>query len=190
MTTERLEALIHSNAWLMHVLTTVRNAGVSDAWVGAGVVRDLVWGECFGSGFEPGRVRDVDVAFFDPTDLSRDSDQRATALLHGLDPLVPWEATNQAAVHTWYPADFGGPAVAPLTSIEEAVGTWPETATAVAVRLAGERLEVCAPFGLEDLLKGVWRRNPARVSLEQSEARLARHRPSHRWPKVTVIAPR
>ena len=189
MTAEGLEVLIRSNEWLTHVLTTVRAARLSDAWVGAGALRDLVWGECFGSGFVPGDVRDVDVAFFDPLDPSRDSDRRATALLHKLDPQVPWEATKQAAVHTWYPAEFGGPEVPPLSSIAEAIGTWPETATAVAVRLAAERIEVCAPFGLDDLLNGVWRHNPARVSPEQSAARLARHRPGHRWPGVTVIPP-
>jgi hypothetical protein len=163
---------------------------LSHLWVGAGVIRDLVWGECFGSGFVPGDVRDVDVAFFNPLDLSRDYDQMVTALLHRLDPSVPWEATNQAAVHTWYPDEFGGGEVSPLTSIAEAVSTWPETATAVAVRLDRDRLEVCAPLGLEDLLNGVWRRNPARVSRVQSEHRLARHRPSHRWPRVTVVPPR
>jgi len=42
---------------------------------------------------------------------------------------------------------------------------------------------------LSDALNGVWRRNPARVSPEQSAARLARHRPGHRWPGVTVIPP-
>ena len=60
---------------------------------------------------------------------------------------------------------------APLSSIEDAIGTWPETATAVAVRLgAGEAIEICAPLGVADLIGGVWRRNPRRVSLEESRA--------------------
>jgi hypothetical protein len=50
---------------------------------------------------------------------------------------------------------------APLSSIEDAIGIWPETATAVAVRLgAGEAIEICAPLGVADLIGGVWRRNP------------------------------
>jgi hypothetical protein len=182
-----LESIIRSDDWFMEVLGTVRQAGIPDAWVGAGVVRDLVWS---GPEFRPADVRDVDVAFFDPADLSRAGDERVTARLTGLDPRVPWEATNQAAVHTWYPAFFGTGPVDPLTSIADGVTTWPETATAVAVRLAktGE-LEICAPLGLDDLLNGVWRHNPRRCSRETSLARLARHNPAERWPTVTVVPP-
>jgi len=52
-----------------------------------------------------------------------------------------------------------------------------------------DRIEVCAPHGLDDLLDGTWRRNPRRVSVQQSRARLARHDPARRWPGVRVIAP-
>ncbi|WP_405102988.1 nucleotidyltransferase family protein [Micromonospora sp. NBC_01412] len=99
-------------------------------------------------------------------------------------PDPPWEAKNQAAVHTWYPANFGGGPVATLRTIADAVVTWPEYATAVAVRLdAHDQMGVCAPHGLDDLLDGVWRRNPTRVSPEISRQRLARHRPAERWPR-------
>nr|WP_308128932.1 nucleotidyltransferase family protein [Actinoplanes polyasparticus] len=182
-----LNALIRADSWWMRILRTVRGAAIPDAWVGAGALRDLVWDERYGFGFRPGRVRDVDVAFFDPTDLSRANDDAVTALLEQRLPGVPWEAKNQAAVHTWYAGRFGGPEVAPLTSIADAVATWPETATAVVVRLtAADAIEVCAPLGLDDLLNGVWRRNPRRVSEAHSRERLARHQPATRWPRVTV----
>jgi hypothetical protein len=78
--------------------------------------------------------------------------------------------------------------VTPLQTIADAVATWPEYATAVAVRPdAHDRLVVCAPYGLDDLLDGVWRRNPTRVSQETSRQRLARHRPTERWPGVRVL---
>jgi uncharacterized protein len=186
-----LAAIVCASAWLMGVLATVRDEPIADAWVGAGVLRDLVWGERYGHGFHPDDVHDVDVAYFDPRDLSRANDDRVTAGLGRRLPGVPWQARNQAAVHTWYARRFGGEPPAPLNSIADAVGTWPETATAVAVRIADDGdLEVCAPFGLTDLLQGVWRRNPRRVSLQESLARLARHRPHDRWPGVTVIQPR
>jgi hypothetical protein len=93
-------------------------------------------------------------------------------------------------VHTWYHGKFGGDPVEPLTSTHDALGTWPETATAVAVRLGPDDLiEISAPFGLDDLLDGVWRRNPRRVSLDGSLARLERHQPQTRWPGVKVIPP-
>ena len=185
-----MREIIRSSAWLMRVLEIVRRAGLPDAWVGAGVVRDLVWGRLYGPGFAPGDVHDVDVVFLDPRDLSRQRDERATRQLREACPGVPWQARNQAAVHTWYHGRFGGEPVAPLLSIADAVATWPETATAVAVRLAPRGgIEVCAPLGLADLMDGVWRRNPRRASLAVSLARLARHQPATRWPGVKVIPP-
>ena len=174
----------------MRVLQAVRDEQIPDAWTGAGVLRDLVWGEGYGAGFLPKEVRDVDVAFFDPHDLSGANDDRVTERLQRRLPDIPWEAKNQAAVHTWYQAKFGGAAVEPLTSIRDAVGTWPETATAVAVRLGTDDvIDVCAPLGIADLLNGVWRRNPRRVDVQRSLVRLARHQPATRWPRVSVIPP-
>jgi len=190
VTDTELSALVRSCPWLMAALAAVRSSELPDAWIGAGVLRDLVWDERYGTGFDPTRVRDVDVAFFDPTDLTRDRDRSATELLSACLPATPWEATNQAAVHTWYPARFGGSPVEPLGSIAEAVATWPETATSVAVRLdTAGALEVCAPHGLTDLLGGVWRRNPARVSVDRSRQRLTRQTPATRWPSVRVVTP-
>ena len=47
-------------------------------------------------------VKDVDLAFFDPTDLSPRRDMEVEIVLRMHLPTVPWEAKNQAAVHTWY----------------------------------------------------------------------------------------
>lgn len=188
--TTELAELIVSCPWLLNVLTAVREAGLPDAWVGAGVLRDLVWGQRYGAGFNPQDVRDVDVAFFDANDLTPGNDVAATELLRRHDPTVPWEATNQAAVHTWYESVFGTGPVDALRSIADAVATWPETATCVAVRLdSAETLHVCTPLGLDDLLDGVWRRNPRRITVELSRARLSRHDPSRRWPQVKVVPP-
>lgn len=91
-------------------------------------------------------------------------------------------------MHTWYPANFGGGGVAPLRVIADAVATWSEYATAVAVRLdASDQVVVCAPHGLDDLLDVVWRCNPTRVSAEICRQRLAHHRPTERWPRVRVL---
>jgi hypothetical protein len=181
---------IRSSLWMMRLLRTVRDAAIADAWIGAGALRDLIWDERYGSGFRPERVHDVDVAYFNPDDLSRARDDQTTEHLARRLAGVPWEAKNQAAVHLWYRRKFGGDPVEPLTSIRDAVGTWPETATAVAARLTvTDTIEICAPLGLDDLLHGIWRRNPRRISIEQSLARLNRHAPGERWPRVTVVAP-
>lgn len=187
---QEVRELVADCAWLTRALTVVRDSGLPDAWIGAGALRDLVWGERYGDGFDPTTVRDVDVVFFDAARLTRDDDDRATARLAAAWPEPPWQARNQAAVHTWYAATFGGDPIEPYRSVAEAVATWPEYATAVVVRLdPADHLEICAPYGLADLLGGVWRHNPARVDVALSRQRLARHRPAQRWPGVTVVEP-
>jgi hypothetical protein len=183
--------------WLASALDAVAASGLPDAWIGAGVIRDVVWGQLH-DGFDPALVRDVDVVFFDPGDLSPARDEAAQRRLGELAGR-PWEASNQAAVHTWFHDYFGGPPVPPFASVHEAVATWPETATCVAIRrapgdlasgdLAPGDLEVCAPHGLADLLGRTWRRNPVRVSLATSRERLSRQRVAVRWPGVTIIPP-
>ena len=182
-----LGARVRAEPWLMRALEAVAASGLPDAWIGAGAIRDLVWGQLH-DGFDPAGVRDIDVAFFDPADLSRERDFAAEQALAGI-AVLPCEASNQAAVHTWYHEYFGGTPVRPLRSVHEAVATWPETATCVAVRLLAPDLEICAPHGLADLLGGVWRVNPVRVTAETSRARLARQQVTTRWPRLRVIPP-
>ncbi len=186
---EPLVSALRAEPWLSQALAAVAASGLPDAWIGAGVLRDVVWGQRRG-GFNPAEVNDIDVAFFDPACLTRARDLAAQQALARLAAL-PWEATNQAAVHTWYHHYFGGSRVQPFASVHEAVATWPETATCVAVRLrpVDGDLEVCAPHGLTDLLEGIWRVNPVRVTPEVSMARLAKQRVRIRWPGVTIVPP-
>jgi hypothetical protein len=184
---EQLIKRLRRTEWLMRALRAVAASGLPDAWIGAGVLRDVIWGELH-NGFDPGGVKDIDVAFFDPADLTRERDRAAQQQLADLAQL-PWEATNQAAVHTWYHRHFGGVPVPAFSSVHDAVATWPETATCVAVSFIADRVDVCAPHGLDDLLHGIWRRNPARVSVQYSRERLARQRIHERWPKIEIVPP-
>lgn len=100
---------------------------------------------------------------------------------------IPWDVHNQAAVHLWYHQKFGS-RIPPLRSIEDAIGTWPETSSAVAVRLTEkDDLVVVAPFGLRDLFELIFRRNPRLVSREQFLQRLGDKKIRETWPKVRVI---
>jgi hypothetical protein len=185
---DQLNVRISREPWLMHALRVVQVSGLPDAWIGAGVIRDVIWGQ-LNDRFDPTTVHDIDVAFFDPDDVSGRRDETAQQELHALADDLPWEATNQAAVHTWYHRYFGGQQVEAFTCVHDAVATWPETATSVAVRNTPDGIDICGPHGLTDLLTGVWRRNPTRVAISRSQERLTRQRPTERWPSVTVIAP-
>ena len=158
------------------------------AWcIGAGAVRNLVWDHLHGHTV-PTRLTDVDVAYFDQSDLSPKAERALQASLEAIAPGTPWEVTNQAAVHLWFESYFGHK-VEPLRSLEEAVASWPEYATSVGITLGTkEEVQVIAPWGLEDLFGVTVRRNPTRVSLETYRQRVEEKRYSQRWPNVKVIA--
>jgi hypothetical protein len=182
----RLEEIVRSSGWLMRALEAARSVDAPDWLIGAGAVRTAVWDRLHG--YEnPTCVDDIDLVFFDASDLSEERDRQVEVFLRAALPQANWDAKNQAAVHLWYPRRFGY-AVEPLRSSADAVATWPETATAVGLRLNDdERLQLCAPFGLDDLLGLVHRRNPRRVSVQEYERRLATKRIAERWPRVTIV---
>ena len=57
----------------------------------------------------------------------------------------------------------------------------------VAVRLAAtDHVEILAPLGLHDLVTGIYRCNPRRVSVAEYRARMRRKDPASRWPRVEI----
>lgn len=183
---QELTQLIQSTPWFVSILETVRLCNPPDWLVGAGVIRNLVW-DYLHQYQTPTPPADIDVIFFDPQNLRPERDRMVQQQLAQRLPHVIWEATNQAAVHLWYEEVFGF-SVPALHSSEEAVGTWPETATSVAVRLLStDEISIVAPCGLSDLFNMVLRRNPFRVTREQFVQRLHSKQILRKWPHVQVI---
>ncbi|MEO2216775.1 nucleotidyltransferase family protein [Chromobacterium vaccinii] len=182
-----LAELICASPWLMRALRAARDLGLADWCIGAGAVRSLVWDALHGFESKPSALSDIDLVYFDASDLSAERDVALQRRLVSEHPELPWEVTNQAAVHLWFAGHFGYE-VEPLPSLEAAVATWPEYATAVGVALnADDSLRIIAPFGLDDLFGMTVRRNPARASAEIYRRRVADKRYRERWPRVTVI---
>lgn len=182
----RLIAMATSSAWFMSVLRAVRQLGLESWSIGAGAVRNLVW-DALHEFPAPTDLADIDVAYFDQSCLTPERDAKLQERLVEILPGVPWEVTNQAAVHHWFEGCFGHP-VQPLRSLEEAVASWPEYATSVGVTLADDdSINIIAPHGLDDLFALLVRRNPARVSVDTYRQRVAQKRYAERWPKVTVV---
>ena len=167
-------------------LELVRGLGLKDACIGAGAIRNLVW-DALHNVCISHASSDVDVVFFDEEEVSVERDREIEQRLRDFDPTTPWEVTNQAGVHLWFKNVFGHP-VPPLRSLEEAVASWPEFATCVAVSIGDDdRICVVAPFGLDDLFSTTVRRNPARVSAATYHQRIIDKRYRERWPNVRIV---
>lgn len=182
----RLCDIARSSRWFMAALRAACDLKLASWCIGAGAVRNLVWDALHGYS-TPTPLADLDLAYFDASDLSPERDAELQRRLSVAMPGIPWEVTNQAAVHQWFEGYFGH-AVAPLQSLHEAVGSWPEYATSVGLRLRqDDSIEVIAPHGLEDLFACVVRRNPTRVSLDTFHMRVQQKKYALRWPRVTVV---
>ena len=181
-----LIALARESSWFWPALVAVRTLNLPSWCIGAGAVRNLVWDSLHGLD-APSALSDIDVAYFDGTDLSAHRDATFEFLLAAMQPELPWEVTNQAAVHLWFERTFGHP-VSPFRSLAQAIASWPEYATAVGLTLlSAGTIYVCAPYGLDDLFSMVVRRNPARVSMDTYLRRIQQKRYKDRWPRVTII---
>ena len=177
-----LRRLIASDAQRMRILARVRELGLPDCWIGAGFVRNLVWDHLHGHATSP-LPEDVDVIWFDPARPEPEHDRALEAVLRGADGSVAWSVKNQARMHR-----RNGDT--PYRCALDAMRCWPETATAVAVRLAGpDRIELAAPFGLDDLFGLVVRPTPRFVA-QKHPVYLERMRSKNwlaAWPQLMCV---
>lgn len=166
----------------MHALAEVAALGLPDCWIGAGLVRSAVWDHLHGRPPAP-TFDDVDVAWFDPARIDPAMDTVVERQLRARTPTLIWSVKNQARMHS----QNGD---RPYRSTSDAIAHWPETATAVAVRLDGDALDVAAPFGLDDLFALVLRPTPAFSAEKRSifDERIASKRWRDRWPNLALAS--
>ena len=183
MNARLLTRLIRADAERMRLLALVRALDLPDCWIGAGFVRNAVWDHLHG---RAPRVPDgdIDIIWFDPLRTGPATDEGIEHALRALDAAIDWSVKNQARMHA-------GNGDQRYASAEDAMRYWPETATAVAVRLdAGGLLEIAAPFGLDDLFAGVIRPTPGFVERKRAvfDARWQAKRWLVRWPRLRLQA--
>lgn len=162
-------------------LEAVRELGLPDAWIGAGFVRNAVWDALTGMTGAHADA-DLDVIWFDPARIDPAFDREAEHTLSTALPGRRWSVKNQARMHL----RNGDP---PYASAADALRFWPETATAVAVRLdAHGELAIAAPWGLADLFSQIIRPTPAFAARKHALflERVREKRWLERWPGVTV----
>lgn len=177
---------IEEDSWMMEVLRSSEKLNLPDWWVCAGFVRSKVWDYLHGYA-ERTHLGDIDVIYYDEKDLDEEMEKKYEHRLNGLMPGLPWSVKNQARMHEVND-------LPPYDSSVDAISQFPETATALGVKLneRGE-LEFTSPHGLEDLIAMKICPTPA---FEQDERlmktywkRLESKNWKQKWPKVEVAAP-
>ncbi|GGE57188.1 nucleotidyltransferase family protein [Priestia taiwanensis] len=176
--------LIQEDKWMMDVLTTAQSLHLPDWWVCAGFVRSKIWDTLHGF-TDRTSTPDVDVIYFDPTNIEESIEKQYEEQLHTLLPGIPWSVKNEARMHL-----VNG--LPPYTSSVDAISQFPETATALGVTLDDSNtLHLSAPHGIKDTLHFIIRPTPTFLAdpalLAHYEKRLIQKNWQAKWPKVRPL---
>lgn len=183
-TEEDILNLIQSDEWMMDIIKAAMKLDLPDWWVCAGFVRSKVWDTLHGyTNRRP--VPDIDVIYFDSKDISEEKEKQFERRLLQLYPQGPWSVKNQARMHVVN-------TVPPYINSIEAMSKFPESATAIGVKLnEDDNLELAAPCGIQDLVNlEVKPTATFQTSSDRStiyEKRLKEKNWQGIWPKITVF---
>jgi uncharacterized protein len=183
---KKLIIIILKSPVLKTILERATGLSLPNWYLGAGCVAQTVWNYLSGRDLLLD-ICDADLVYFDENDLSFESENIKISSAHKLFSDMPIfvDVKNQARVHLWYEEHFGY-SITPYQSVEEAINSWPTTATAAAVRTdENGYFSVCAPFGLEDLFGMIVRPNKKQITEEIYLKKVKRWKAC--WPGLRII---
>lgn len=174
---EQLASMIRQDSYRFDILKVVRNVPDQELWVAGGFVRNLVWDNLHGFKHRS-ELGDVDVFFFDNIKLHKDDESTIRFKLLEYLPNVNWSVKNQACMHLH---DNNNP----YSSLSDALTKFPETASAIAVRLNEKnKIEVLAPLGLTDLFELKVRPTPIGKTNKLTYQRYLFRQKEKNWKKI------
>jgi uncharacterized protein len=181
----QVRSILLRNPILTTVLDRWANISLPDCWLVAGALAQTMWNDAFYLPPSYG-ISDIDLVYFNPDDVSAEAEtQHAIRIREIFSDLPVWvDVKNEARVHLWYEAKFGY-AIKPYVSTEDAITTFPTTATAIGLQQEENHLRLFAPYGLSDLLGSIVRANKKQIRRPIYEAKLARWLTL--WPRLLVV---
>ena len=181
-----LETILLKNTALQTIFERAPGLRLPNWYVGAGCITQTVW-NYLASRDLLADISDADLVYFKGADLTSETEARRSDAARSFLSDVPIriDVKNEARVHLWYEKHFGYP-IKPYQSIEEAINSWPTTATAVAVRYDDDgSFAVYAHFGMNDLFGMIVRPNKAQITKKIYLAKVKRWKAC--WPELQII---
>lgn len=175
--------LIQSDEAMMQIIKAAGTLDLPDWWICAGFVRSKIWDALHGFK-DRTSTPDVDVIYYDPARIDENYEKELEKKLNSILPDVPWSVKNQARMHVINN-------IPPYTSSEDAISKFPETATALGVKLDKEnKLVLTAPCGIEHVLNLEVRPTPFFTETKERaaiyEGRIIKKNWKAIWHKVKV----
>ena len=185
ITTEReIIALILEDKWMMELLKSAQSLKLPDWWICAGFVRSKIWD--VQHGFDKRTtIQDIDVIYYDRKNIEKYAEKEYEEALKRLLPTIPWSVKNQARMHSVNN-------ISPYTSSIDAISRFPETATALGVKLDGEdKVILTAPHGIDDVVNLIVKPTPyfceQKEQMKIYEERIREKNWQAIWNKVEII---
>jgi hypothetical protein len=176
-----LADLVNNDQYRLNLLKALQKIGEEELWIAGGFVRNLVW-DYLHEYSVPTKLDDIDVFFYNKNKTSKEWEKTILNNLKSIFPDANWSVKNQARMHL----HSGDPQ---YHNLEEALSKFPETASAVAIKLdKGNKLQILSPLGLNDLFELKIRPTPdcktnpmtySRYLLRQKEKDWKK-----RWPRL------
>jgi hypothetical protein len=183
---DTLETILRKNPIIERILENVERLELPQWYLGAGCIAQTVWNYLSKKELTS-NINDYDLAYFDADELSYDSENEQITRVRDLfdDLPVKIDVKNQARIHLWYKEHFGR-SIEPYRSVEEAINTWPATATCVGVKHIKGKFKVYAPFGLNDMFGMLVRPNKLQITEDIYVNKVNRWKQC--WPELKFIS--
>jgi hypothetical protein len=172
-----------------HNILEILNRGfvnkIADWYLIAGCLNQTIWNQLTNKPIE-NNIKDYDIIYFDP-DISEQKEKEIQSKVREkyVELKVNIDIVNQARVHLWTEKDWGLK-MRPLVSCEDAIASWPITASCVGIRKETSKYILMAPYGLTDNLEMVLRPNKT-TTMRERDFNYKTKKLMDRWPELTLI---
>lgn len=139
-----LISAIKEDEWMMNILRVASTLKLPDWWICAGFIRSKVWDNLHHFN-DRTPIQDIDVIYFDSKNNQEDVEKEYEKRLLTVLPSVPWSVKNQARMHELNKFN-------PFSSSTDGISHFPETATAIGIKLEKGKLKLTTPVGIQDLV--------------------------------------
>jgi hypothetical protein len=142
---EKIISFIREDKWMMEILKLAKLLNLPDWWICAGFVRSKIW-DTLHNFSKRTPIPDIDLIYFEPTNIDELEEKKLEEKLKSLIPYIPWSVKNEARMHI-------KSNMPPYSSAVDAMSKFPETATALGVKLDEEdNVILTAPCGIIDVV--------------------------------------
>ncbi len=178
--------IIHRNKYICEAIELTKKYKRQSLYVSSGAIAQTVWNAIFNNQPEYG-IDDIDIVYFNNTDLTENNEIETYKEIRKYlsDVPIKVDVKNQARVHCWYEEKFGY-AISPVLSIEDSIGRFPTTSTAIGIHYETKNeYNIIIPFGTDDLFSGIIRANKKQITKEIYEEKAQKWK--KKWPGLRII---